>query len=154
MSAHREARGARLGREGAGEHLALRRQRLLVALATLVGEVRVDPAAVELIQATAGVADEEQGLASGLVNTSFQVGGAIVTAVVSAVVTSGAGGLPTLASLDNGVIVIIASASLGLVVRRSAPRPTTTRRLVVFGIPLSFASLGTGIALGLGSKWG
>ena len=68
------------------------------------------------IQATAGVADDEQGLASGLVNTSFQVGGAIVTAVVSAVVTSGAGALPTLSSLDNGVVVIIASASLGLLV--------------------------------------
>jgi MFS family permease len=67
------------------------------------------------IQATAGVADHEQGLASGLVNTSFQVGGAIVTAVVSAVITSGGGGVPELSSLDGGVIVIIASASLGLV---------------------------------------
>jgi MFS family permease len=68
------------------------------------------------IQATAGVADGEQGLASGLVNTSFQVGGAVVTAVVSAVVTSGSGGLATLSSLDDGVIVIITSASMGLLV--------------------------------------
>ena len=30
------------------------------------------------VAATAGVADHEQGLASGLVNTSFQVGGALV----------------------------------------------------------------------------
>jgi predicted MFS family arabinose efflux permease len=67
------------------------------------------------IQATAGVADGEQGLASGLVNTSFQVGGAVVTAVVSAVITSGAE-LPSLSSLDNGVVVIIASATLGLFV--------------------------------------
>jgi MFS family permease len=66
------------------------------------------------IQATAGVADHEQGLASGLVNTSFQVGGAIVTAVVSAVITSGDGVRPELATLDNGVVVIIAAASLGL----------------------------------------
>ncbi len=66
------------------------------------------------IQATAGVADHEQGLASGLVNTSFQVGGAVVTAVVSAVITSGGGVQPSLSALDNGVVVIIASASLGL----------------------------------------
>lgn len=43
------------------------------------------------IQATAGVANHEQGLASGLVQTSFQVGGAIVLAIVSAIVTSKAG---------------------------------------------------------------
>ena len=36
-------------------------------------------------QATNGVKDEEQGLASGLVNTSLQVGGAVVLAVITAV---------------------------------------------------------------------
>src|SRR5215208_3653537 len=40
------------------------------------------------IQATAGVADNEQGLAGGLVNTSIQLGGAIGLAIVTAVVTS------------------------------------------------------------------
>jgi EmrB/QacA subfamily drug resistance transporter len=40
------------------------------------------------IQATAGVADHEQGLASGLVQTSFQVGGAIGLAAVTAVVAA------------------------------------------------------------------
>jgi MFS family permease len=40
-------------------------------------------------QATAGVADAEQGLASGLVNTSLQLGGAIVLAVVTAILGSG-----------------------------------------------------------------
>lgn len=39
-------------------------------------------------QATKGVADHEQGLASGLLNTSLQVGGAIVLAVVSAILSS------------------------------------------------------------------
>jgi EmrB/QacA subfamily drug resistance transporter len=43
------------------------------------------------MQATAGVADHEQGLASGLVNTSFQVGGAFVLAIASAIVSSKAG---------------------------------------------------------------
>jgi MFS family permease len=40
------------------------------------------------IQATSGVADEEQGLASGLVQTSFQIGGAIVLAGVTAVLAT------------------------------------------------------------------
>ncbi|WP_436763740.1 MFS transporter [Streptosporangium sp. V21-05] len=46
------------------------------------------------IQATNGVADDEQGLASGLLNTSGQVGGAVVLAVVTAVLTSGTGADP------------------------------------------------------------
>jgi MFS family permease len=40
------------------------------------------------VAATTGVADREQGLASGLVNTSMQVGGALVLAVVTAVMTA------------------------------------------------------------------
>lgn len=41
-------------------------------------------------QATAGVSHDEQGLASGLVNTSFQIGGAVMLAVVSAILGAGA----------------------------------------------------------------
>ncbi|MET3962495.1 MFS family permease [Marmoricola sp. OAE513] len=41
-------------------------------------------------QATAGVADHEQGLASGLVNTSVQLGGAVVLAVISAILAGAA----------------------------------------------------------------
>jgi MFS family permease len=44
------------------------------------------------IQATNGVGDHEQGLASGLVQTSFQIGGAVGLAIVTAVVTGHAGG--------------------------------------------------------------
>jgi EmrB/QacA subfamily drug resistance transporter len=40
------------------------------------------------MQATDGIADHEQGLASGLLNTSFQVGGAIILAVITAIVSS------------------------------------------------------------------
>jgi hypothetical protein len=39
--------------------------------------------------ATGGVAPEEQGLASGLVYTSFQVGGAIGLAIATAVIDAG-----------------------------------------------------------------
>jgi len=45
-------------------------------------------------QATSGVADHEQGLASGLVNTSVQIGGAVVLAVISAILGSAAGDGP------------------------------------------------------------
>jgi MFS family permease len=72
------------------------------------------------IQATAGVANEEQGLASGLVSTSFQVGGAVVLAVVSAVVTSQTGSATDAASLLDGyrpaLGVVTLVAALGLLV--------------------------------------
>ena len=44
------------------------------------------------IQATNGVGDHEQGVASGLVQSSFQIGGAIGLAIVTAVVSSHAAG--------------------------------------------------------------
>jgi EmrB/QacA subfamily drug resistance transporter len=79
--------------------------------------------------ATGGVEDHEQGLASGLVNTSFQVGGAIGLAIVTAVINSAsassdapAGSAPAL--LDGyqaGLIVSVFVALFGLVVTLSGP---------------------------------
>ena len=70
------------------------------------------------IQATAGVADHEQGLASGLLNTSFQVGGAVGLAIVSAVVSwSGA------AAMLDGFRPAIAVSD-----RVAAHRPASSRR--------------------------
>jgi MFS family permease len=46
------------------------------------------------IQATAGVREQEQGIASGLVQTSYQFGAAIVVAVVTAIVSSSGSGSP------------------------------------------------------------
>jgi EmrB/QacA subfamily drug resistance transporter len=43
------------------------------------------------IAATSGVAPQEQGLAGGLLNTSFQIGGALVLAVVTAVANANTG---------------------------------------------------------------
>jgi MFS family permease len=71
------------------------------------------------IQATAGVADHEQGLASGLLNTSFQVGGAVGLAAVSAVV-SASGAVPTLDGFQSAVTVPIALGIIGLVVAATA----------------------------------
>src|SRR6478609_1424017 len=44
------------------------------------------------IQATSGVEDDEQGLAAGVLQTSMQVGAAIVLAITTAVIASGADG--------------------------------------------------------------
>jgi predicted MFS family arabinose efflux permease len=64
------------------------------------------------VAATAGVPDAEQGLAASLFQTSFQVGGAVVLAIVTAVVDAGgagrlssapaAGCLPACARPDHG----------------------------------------------------
>ena len=54
------------------------------------------------IQATSGIADSEQGLASGIVNTAFQVGGALGLAIITAVVTARTGGATDAASLLDG----------------------------------------------------
>jgi EmrB/QacA subfamily drug resistance transporter len=70
------------------------------------------------IAATNGVAPEEQGLAGGLVNTSFQFGGALVLAVVTAVNDANAGtdGSPQ-ALLDGfqaAIVVSLIAAVLGV----------------------------------------
>jgi MFS family permease len=84
------------------------------------------------IAATTGVEASEQGLAGGLLNTSFQFGGALVLAVVAAVVNAntGTGGTPQ-ALLDGfkpalivplivGVVGILAVAPVALRRRASA----------------------------------
>ena len=70
------------------------------------------------IAATNGVAPEEQGLAGGLVNTSFQFGGALVLAVTTAVnnASAGSGGTPD-ALLDGfhaAIVVSLVAAVLGV----------------------------------------
>jgi hypothetical protein len=62
------------------------------------------------VAATNGVAPEEQGLAGGLVNTSFQFGGGLVLAVVTAVnsANAGPGGSPA-ALLDGFHAAIVVS---------------------------------------------
>jgi EmrB/QacA subfamily drug resistance transporter len=73
------------------------------------------------IAATSDVKDEEQGLASGLVYTSFQLGGAVGLAIATAVIDAGTAGSTApdgsaAALLDGyqpGILVSIAIAALG-----------------------------------------
>jgi hypothetical protein len=72
------------------------------------------------IAATNGVPAEEQGLASGLVSTSFQFGGALVLAVATAVNSAYAGADGSQQALLDGfqaaVAVSVIAAGLGVVV--------------------------------------
>jgi hypothetical protein len=72
------------------------------------------------MQATNGIGDHEQGLASGLVQTSFQVGGAMALAVVTAIVTARAGASTDpsvlLGAYRTAIAVAVGIAAVGLVV--------------------------------------
>ncbi|MGW3289743.1 MFS transporter [Streptomyces sp. NPDC001002] len=87
------------------------------------------------IQATNGVEDHEQGMVSGLLNTSVQVGGAIFLAVVTAVVTAGAPeNADPQAVLDSyrpGLIVVTGIAAAGLLITLPGLRTRRPQRSVV-----------------------
>ncbi|MFJ3956233.1 MFS transporter [Arthrobacter sp. NPDC090010] len=75
------------------------------------------------VQATAGIHDDEQGLAAGLIQSSTQVGAALVLAVTTALVTSGShGGSPThdaaamLAQFKPGLVLSMVVAVVGLAI--------------------------------------
>jgi MFS family permease len=69
-------------------------------------------------QATSGVADHEQGLASGMVNTSIQIGGAVVLAVITAILGSGGGGAikhgELLPGMTTAIAVVVGVSLVGL----------------------------------------
>jgi predicted MFS family arabinose efflux permease len=69
------------------------------------------------IASLTGVAETEAGLASGLSNASFQIGGAVGVAILSTVAVSGAHGADSVAALTDGYrsafAVAIAVAALG-----------------------------------------
>jgi sugar phosphate permease len=72
------------------------------------------------IAATNGIAPEEQGLAGGLLNTSFQFGGALVLAIVAAVNSANVGPGGSAEALLDGfhaaLYVPLIAAALGVTV--------------------------------------
>src|SRR3954464_10316654 len=85
------------------------------------------------IQALTGVRDDEQGLASGLVGSSFQIGGAIVLALATAAMLAhtpaGATPAQTVRAFDAGVYVAVVSAGLLIVLSLLALLTNRMRRL-------------------------
>ena len=88
------------------------------------------------IAATNGIAPEEQGLASGLVQTSTQLGPAIVLAVVTAVNEANAGSDGSAPALLDGfhaalvvplVVALLGAAVTALGLTRRRPRPVVGR---------------------------
>src|SRR6185437_10530326 len=81
------------------------------------------------IAGTTGVAPHEQGLAGGLLNTSFQFGGALVLAVVTAVANAAAGSGGTPQALLDGfhpaIAVSLVAAAFGIGVTAVRRRPRT-----------------------------
>ncbi|WP_030144456.1 MFS transporter [Glycomyces sp. NRRL B-16210] len=71
-----------------------------------------------MVQATEGIADDEQGLASGLVQTSGQIGGAVVLAVVTGLITGGAA--TGIAQYRPGLYMVTAVALIGLAASATA----------------------------------
>lgn len=88
------------------------------------------------IQATNGVRDDEQGMVSGLLNTSIQVGGAIFLAVVTAVITAASHGADAspqavLDSYRPGLIVVTAIAAAGLLITLTGLRTRRTQETIL-----------------------
>ncbi len=81
------------------------------------------------VAATTGIRPQEQGLAGGLVNTSFQFGGALFLAVATAVYSShrGAGASPEAAfgGFHAALVVSVIAAVLGLAVTTFPRRAAT-----------------------------
>jgi sugar phosphate permease len=108
------------------------------------------------VAATDGMPDSEQGLAASLFQTSFQVGGALVLAVVTAVVEAAGGsqlGSPaaTLAAYRPALFLITGVAAVGALVaiaglRRTAdPAPGAVPALA--GAPAPAVQCAAGAAL-------
>ncbi|MFI1016920.1 MFS transporter [Streptomyces sp. NPDC020965] len=93
------------------------------------------------IQATNGVDDHEQGMVSGLLNTSVQVGGAVFLAIVTAVVAAGGGhggGTPqeVLDSYRPGLVAVTVIGAAGLLVALTGLRTRRDRGSVVVAAAL------------------
>ncbi|HEY4461257.1 MAG TPA: MFS transporter [Streptosporangiaceae bacterium] len=86
------------------------------------------------LAATAGVADHEQGLAASLFQTSFQIGGAVVLAIVTAIVDAGGASRVTTAQATLGayrpaLALITGVSALGAIVALTGFRPRLRLRL-------------------------
>ncbi len=91
-------------------------------------------------QATAGVAEHEQGLASGMVNTSIQIGGAVVLAVVTAILGNRGPAVPgeLLPGMTATIAVSVGVSTFGLALTGVL---LYSRRRATRGAPLALDTL-------------
>jgi Na+/melibiose symporter-like transporter len=91
------------------------------------------------IQALTGVRDDEQGLASGLVGSSFQIGGAIVLAIAMAVVVGATPDHATTAQVVSGfkagIYVTVAANGLLILLSLSGPLNQLAAAVTASGQP-------------------
>ncbi|WP_188269985.1 MULTISPECIES: MFS transporter, partial [unclassified Streptomyces] len=83
------------------------------------------------VQATNGVAESEQGLAAGVLQTGYQVGAAIVLAIVTATMAAeddGKGTASTLTGYHSGLYVVTAISIATLALTLTAALRASTRR--------------------------
>jgi sugar phosphate permease len=75
-------------------------------------------------QATAGVAAHEQGLASGLVNTSIQIGGAVVLAIITAIIGNHPHSSPgeLIPGMAASIAVVVGVSAIGMVLTAAVLR--------------------------------
>jgi MFS family permease len=92
-------------------------------------------------QATAGVAEHEQGLASGLVNTSIQVGGAVVLAIVTAIIGDNSQSAPgqLIHGMTATIALVVGVSALGLILTAGAivAKRRAARLVAVADVPAS-----------------
>jgi MFS family permease len=86
------------------------------------------------IQATSGIEDDEQGLAAGVLQTSMQVGAAIMLAITTAIIASDQVGEPSAASMLDayrpGLVFATVVSILGALVAVLALVPWRSREVV------------------------
>jgi predicted MFS family arabinose efflux permease len=87
------------------------------------------------IQATSGIEDDEQGLAAGVLQTSMQVGAAVVLAVTTALIASAPTGTPSPAAMLDayrpGLVFATVVSIAGALVAVLALVPRRGREVVV-----------------------
>ena len=87
------------------------------------------------IASLAGVSPAQSGIASGLVNTSRQVGGAVGLAAITTIATTAAGHAPSAAATTHGyrvgfgvlTVLAVAAALLTPALRAHKPEPVAAR---------------------------